>query len=703
VKRFLRGFALAFTALTGLFLGGCHANSPAPAAAPPPANLLTNPRTFEIEVILTARVTGVLSGEERIEENVRIGAPPDEPPHLMIWSSDLRDHSGQQDVRLAEVEPPPTEIAMDAENGNRLLFWDFSDQLKPDTPATSSGRLPHSCLRRGPHRRLPSSSAPPDAEALFFTKSEPFNEITDEIRAAAREAAAGAEDPAEKARRIFDWTRASMTYAYPPPGGRGALVALREKSGDCGQYADLFISLCRAEGIPARFAGGWSIASTPARGRAHVVQVGDFRADGRGAATFGEVKLFVILTPSPCDLSTAQYLFPRALQAEFTELTRAHRFMQRTVWRRPIRDFDTRRARKSAAALKRGNFPFPKFPFWHETLPSCRDRAVFKRRRWGPRSSFGQLFAASERYRWRRSTAISPRSKNRGALALAPGKRGVARRATGIEKPRGNISRSASDDFGPGSSHAERVSGYPTRVRLWRRGCLRYAGRRRLGISNPGFGSSGELSKKFIVLTPVPRSCFRVGDSSLLPHRRICFFDRPAECFLMRACASPPSRDLHSAAPYWRAFLVTLTKARHRLRLQHLKGELRDPVEGGLVSERVWRAWDALLRRRIASFHLRLARLAGKEGRLGEAWAEARAALRLRPHEPELWAMIWRCAGIRSPRSGVSLAVLERRAGFAAPSPVGARARWRRASRPRGAFGPRYFLYGRRYLAPWAK
>lgn len=347
MKRFLRGFALAFTALTGLFLGGCHANSPAPAAAPPPANLLTNPRTFEIEVILTARVTGVLSGEERIEENVRIGAPPDEPPHLMIWSSDLRDHSGQQDVRLAEVEPPPTEIAMDAENGNRLLFWDFSDQLKPDTPATILVRRLYRLTLYEIEVPLPppgaSSSAPPDAEALFFTKSEPFNEITDEIRAAAREAAAGAEDPAEKARRIFDWTRASMTYAYPPPGGRGALVALREKSGDCGQYADLFISLCRAEGIPARFAGGWSIASTPREGEPGVFNVGshawaEFRLpDGRWAPadpSREEEDLFAHFDSlSHVTCSTGRnILLPRAPawgKPEFTELNEGRTdFMQ---------------------------------------------------------------------------------------------------------------------------------------------------------------------------------------------------------------------------------------------------------------------------------------------------------------------------------------------------------------------------------------
>ncbi len=191
--------------------------------------------------------------------------------------------------------------------------------------------------------------------------------------------------------------------------------------------------------------------------------------------------------------------------------------------------------------------------------------------------------------------------------------------------------------------------------------------RRTWRISEPrpsGFILGDLLQKSFIVPSTAlfPRSVFRefggfdpettrTEDYDLFlriaARREVVFCGRA--CCLYRRHAAALTRQ---PRPYWRAFLVTLTKARHRLRLQHLKGELRDPVEGGLVSERVWRAWDALLRRRIASFHLRLARLAGKEGRLGEAWAEARAALRLRPHEPELWAMIWRlCRYQIRPRS----------------------------------------------------
>jgi transglutaminase-like putative cysteine protease len=99
-------------------------------------------------------------------------------------------------------------------------------------------------------------------QVAFYTKSEPFLEQTAEIFKAAREAIGGEINPWARARLIFRWVRKHMVYQYPPPGGRGATVALREGRGDCGQYADLFIAMCRSAGIPARFVGGFALHET---------------------------------------------------------------------------------------------------------------------------------------------------------------------------------------------------------------------------------------------------------------------------------------------------------------------------------------------------------------------------------------------------------------------------------------------------------
>jgi len=67
-------------------------------------------------------------------------------------------------------------------------------------------------------------------------------------------------DPLERARLIFEWVithiryASEMEYAVMP---RIVEKALATRCGDCGVQALLFITLCRAAGIPARWSSGW--------------------------------------------------------------------------------------------------------------------------------------------------------------------------------------------------------------------------------------------------------------------------------------------------------------------------------------------------------------------------------------------------------------------------------------------------------------
>ncbi len=60
--------------------------------------------------------------------------------------------------------------------------------------------------------------------------------------------------------RTYEFTRNRITYTYTPRA-LGAKKAYEQRSGDCTEFADLFVALCRANGIPARGIDGYTASS----------------------------------------------------------------------------------------------------------------------------------------------------------------------------------------------------------------------------------------------------------------------------------------------------------------------------------------------------------------------------------------------------------------------------------------------------------
>jgi len=64
--------------------------------------------------------------------------------------------------------------------------------------------------------------------------------------------------PLDKAVKIFDYVNEHLHYeAQPDQSSRGALETLRRGGGNCVDFSLLYIALCRAVGIPARFVAGY--------------------------------------------------------------------------------------------------------------------------------------------------------------------------------------------------------------------------------------------------------------------------------------------------------------------------------------------------------------------------------------------------------------------------------------------------------------
>jgi len=96
----------------------------------------------------------------------------------------------------------------------------------------------------------------------FTAEQAPHVVFSERIRALVSEIVGAETNPARKARLIYDWVSANTVYSYAREYSTLRCIpeyVLENGYGDCGQIALLYITLCRAAGIPARWQSGWII------------------------------------------------------------------------------------------------------------------------------------------------------------------------------------------------------------------------------------------------------------------------------------------------------------------------------------------------------------------------------------------------------------------------------------------------------------
>ena len=94
-----------------------------------------------------------------------------------------------------------------------------------------------------------------------FLSEAPHVVFTPELRALSERIAGEETNPARKARKFYDWIADNIQYSYAIEYStiRNLGDYCRTRGyGDCGQEALLFMTLCRLNGIPARWQSGWN-------------------------------------------------------------------------------------------------------------------------------------------------------------------------------------------------------------------------------------------------------------------------------------------------------------------------------------------------------------------------------------------------------------------------------------------------------------
>jgi transglutaminase-like putative cysteine protease len=99
-----------------------------------------------------------------------------------------------------------------------------------------------------------------DSAIAAFTNEAPHVVFSPEMKRLSEKILGGEKNPARQAKLFYDWIGANIKYSFATEYSTIPNISEYCRAhgyGDCGQEALLFITLCRLNGIPARWQSGW--------------------------------------------------------------------------------------------------------------------------------------------------------------------------------------------------------------------------------------------------------------------------------------------------------------------------------------------------------------------------------------------------------------------------------------------------------------
>ncbi len=205
-------------------------------------------RRARIQDLILSTIIRISSGElrkYRVTAGIRVSIRKKVPGPYRVWLPVPREGYQVENVRILDsslgidyISDAPQRTAY-FETDQREIRLEFSYDIS-EVSGGVEGRIEESHLKeKRPHIVL-----------------SPF------IKNLAESIVGDADDDFEKARRIYSWVTTHMRYFYVRNYGTYediAEYAAVNLKGDCGFHAILFIALCRAVGIPAKWQSGWFV------------------------------------------------------------------------------------------------------------------------------------------------------------------------------------------------------------------------------------------------------------------------------------------------------------------------------------------------------------------------------------------------------------------------------------------------------------
>ena len=184
------------------------------------------------------------------------------PPGEVIraWLPVPREYPFQSGFKLEEVSSRVSHL-----DGETSAVRSLYLEQAAATNELTDFRIVYDYTRHGvrfdlkPERIRPCNTNDPALKP--FLQEAPHVVFSPEMEALSKQIVGSATNDYVKARRFYDWIAGNIKYSYALEYStiRNISEYCRSKGyGDCGQEALLFITLCRMNGIPARWQSGWA-------------------------------------------------------------------------------------------------------------------------------------------------------------------------------------------------------------------------------------------------------------------------------------------------------------------------------------------------------------------------------------------------------------------------------------------------------------
>jgi transglutaminase-like putative cysteine protease len=198
------------------------------------------PRSRDFELTYSARIGELPAGTHRAE----------------VWLP-CPTSDGSQEVTVESVSAPsPYEVVQEPRFGNSILHLAVTDPRARELAVEMKVRVRRrEYIRRDFAGATAGAPAAVPPVAAAWLRPDRLVPLDDRIRKLAAEVTRGRQGDLEKARAIYDYVVATMSYDKTGTGwGNGDIYwACDAKRGNCTDFHALFIGLARAVGIPAKF------------------------------------------------------------------------------------------------------------------------------------------------------------------------------------------------------------------------------------------------------------------------------------------------------------------------------------------------------------------------------------------------------------------------------------------------------------------